>query len=439
MDVSLITNINTVIVLLFCAMSAYQYIYILVSILFPARRFEGGDEHRFAVLICARNERLVIAQLIDSVKKQTYRNDLVDIFVMADNCTDDTAAIAAAAGAHVYERQNKEQVGKGYALDFLLKRIAEDYGDAYFDGYFVLDADNLISPDYIEKMNTVFSNGFRVVTSYRNSKNFDDSWISSGYGIMFMREARHMNNARMILHSSSVISGTGFLVASEVVRENEGWPFHCLTEDLEFSMVMIAKGEKIGYCHEAVFFDEQPTKFVQSWHQRIRWAKGFLQAFLRHGWKAICGIFKKKSGFSCFDELMSTMPTLILSIFGGVSFCTMIYLLIFDPGYGLRHFLVALGGYLGSIYLVNFLLGLLTVITEWKKIKATPLKKVLATITFPIFMITNVPISIAAFFSRSQWKEIKHDRVRSVEDLGFLTATDEKGGEENEGSKDSES
>lgn len=424
MDVSLITNINTVIVLLFCAMSAYQYIYILVSILFSARRFKTAKDHRFAVLICARNESLVIAHLIDSLKRQTYRADLLDIYVMADNCTDNTAEVAAAAGARVYERQNKKLVGKGYALEYLLSCIAADYGDAYYDGYFVFDADNLISPDYVEKMNTVFSNGYRVVTSYRNSKNFSDNWVSSGYGLMFLREARHMNNARMILHSSCVISGTGFLVSSEVVRENNGWPFHCLTEDLEFSMVMISRGEKIGYCHDAIFYDEQPTSFIQSWHQRIRWSKGFLQAFLRHGWKLIRGVFTKKSGFSCFDEVMSTLPTLILSIFGGVSLATMIYLLFADPTYGFGQFFVALGAYLGSIYFVNFLLGLVTVITEWKKIKASPFKKILYTFTFPIFMISNVPITIAACFSRSGWREIKHKRAKSIEELGIMPPAD---------------
>lgn len=424
MDISLITNINTVIVLLFCAMSAYQYIYILVSVLFSSRRFKTAQDHRFAVLICARNESLVIAQLIDSLKKQTYRADLLDIYVMADNCTDNTSEVALAAGARVYERQNKKKVGKGYALEYLLSCIAADYGDAHYDGYFVFDADNLISPDYVEKMNTVFSNGYRVVTSYRNSKNFADNWVSSGYGIMFMREARHMNNARMILHTSCVISGTGFLVSSEVVRENNGWPFHCLTEDLEFSMVMIARGEKIGYCHDAVFYDEQPTSFIQSWHQRIRWSKGFLQAFLRHGFKLVRGVFSKKSGFSCFDEIMSTLPTLILSVFGAVSVATMVYLLIFDPGYGLWQFAYALLVYFGSIYLVNFLLSFITVITEWKKIHATTAQKLRYSLTFPIFMISNVPITIAACFSRSSWKEIKHKNVKSIEDLGILPPSD---------------
>ena len=102
---------------------------------------------------------------------------LVTVFVAADNCTDRTAAIARTHGAVVYERFNQLNVGKGYALDFLLQHIGADY-PAGFDGYFVFDADNLLAPDYIERMNEMFSNGHEIVTSYRNSKNFGDNWIS---------------------------------------------------------------------------------------------------------------------------------------------------------------------------------------------------------------------------------------------------------------------
>ena len=98
MDAELITSLNSMIVLLFCALSAYQYIYILVSVLFPSRRFAEGKAHRFAMLVCARNEEGVIAQLIDSIKKQDYPSDLIDIYVLADNCTDGTAVVAAEAG-----------------------------------------------------------------------------------------------------------------------------------------------------------------------------------------------------------------------------------------------------------------------------------------------------------------------------------------------------
>ncbi len=417
MTIELIKDINTILVLLFCALSAYQYIYILVSLLLPARRFASATPHRIGVLICARNEETVIAQLIDSVKKQTYPAELLDVFVLADNCTDNTRGVAETAGARVYERFNTKKIGKGYALEELLAHIGEDYGPRYYDGYLVLDADNLITPDYVEKMNSVFSNGYRVVTSYRNSKNFSHNWVSAGYGLMFMREARHMNNARMILHSSCVISGTGFLVSSEIVCEQGGWPYHCLTEDLEFSMVVISKGEKIGYCHDALFYDEQPIKFSQSWHQRIRWSKGFIQAFLRHGFKIIRGMFSKKSGFSCFDEFMSTLPTLLLSVFGAVSVGTMIYSVFTIETYGPLGFLMDFAVYFAGIYLVNFILGAVTTITEWKRIAATPFQKILYTFTFPFFMMSNIPITIAACFTRSTWKPIKHTAAINIDEL----------------------
>ena len=121
--------------------------------------------HRFAVLICARNEEAVIAQLIESIRRQDYPSELVKIFVAADNCTDRTAAIARAAGAIVWERQDSTRVGKGWALEFLLARMeAAGYGPA-FDAYLVFDADNLLRADYIRQINRTFSAGCPVVTS----------------------------------------------------------------------------------------------------------------------------------------------------------------------------------------------------------------------------------------------------------------------------------
>lgn len=424
MDAELITNLNSVVVLLFCALSAYQYIYILVSILFPARRFTESRPHRFAVLICARNEEGVIAQLIDSIKKQDYPAELVDTYVLADNCTDATYAVAEEAGAIVYERHNTEKIGKGYALHELLTQLRRDKGNEYYDGYFIFDADNLLSTDYISQMNTVFSNGYRIVTSYRNSKNFCHNWVTAGYGVMFLREARHMNNARMILHSSCAVSGTGFLVHRDIINENDGWPYHTLTEDLEFTMDRIAKGDKIGYCHDAVFYDEQPTKFRQSWSQRIRWTRGFIQAFFKRGGRLMRGVFTKRCGFSCFDEIMSTMPNVLLTFFGALSAVTMAYSLFCIEGYDVLHFLKSFIMYLGSIYFVNFILGSLTVITEWKKIVGSKRRKIRYIFTFPLFMITGIPINVIAVFTKGKWKQIKHLDATTIDQLAAERTND---------------
>ena len=77
----------------------------------------------------------------------------------------------------------------------------------------------------------------------------------------------------MLLGSSCAVSGTGFLFSREVLEQCGGWKFYLLTEDIEFSVVNILRGEKIGYCKDAVVYDEQPESFRQSCRQRMRWAK----------------------------------------------------------------------------------------------------------------------------------------------------------------------
>ena len=202
--------------------------------------------HRIAVLIAARNEQSVIGNLIDSVKAQDYPTELVDVFVVADNCTDLTGSVAGAHGANVYFRNDQTQVGKGYALQYLLHCIEEDF--APYDGYLVLDADNVLSPNYITEINKTFSDGYQIVTSYRNSKNYGDNWISAGYALWFLRESRYLNGARCRLGSSCAVSGTGFLFSRRILEKCGGWNFFLLTEDIQFTIANVIRGEKVGYC-----------------------------------------------------------------------------------------------------------------------------------------------------------------------------------------------
>ena len=136
-------NFNTTVAIILTLLYLYQLGYLLLG--FACRKGKTncapGKMHRFAAIISARNEENVIGSLIASLKAQNYPKELLDIYVIADNCTDRTAQIAASAGAFVYHRYNSHQIGKGYALDFLFKRLAEEGKDDY-DGYFVFDADN---------------------------------------------------------------------------------------------------------------------------------------------------------------------------------------------------------------------------------------------------------------------------------------------------------
>lgn len=396
--------INYVIAIIFFICYFYQIIYILISLLKKNKPYKTRKQNRFAVLVCARNEAGVIADIINSIKTQTYNQKLISVFVMADNCTDDTAEIAMCAGAIVYERQNKQLVGKGYALEYLLNCTSKDYPDS-FDGYFVFDADNILELDYIEKMNCTFSNGYEIVTSYRNSKNYGDNWISAGYALWFLRESRYLNNSRSLLKTSCAVSGTGFLFSQKILNKMGGWPFYLLTEDIEFSVHHIVNGEKIGFCPDAVLYDEQPTYFSQSWHQRMRWAKGYLQVFQAYGTKLFSGIMK--GNFACFDMGMSIMPAIIFTFISVISNLTIGVLSVINGGNLMIVAQSALQSLI-NIYLTLFVLGAITTVSEWKKIHTSTFKKLVYTLTFPVFMLTYIPISFIALFTKVEWRPIKH-------------------------------
>ena len=400
---------NKIMLFLFLTLYSYQIFYAIIGVLKKSKNFKTDVKNRYAVIISARNERVVIGQLLQSIKNQNYPSQLIDIFVVADNCSDDTAQIAREAGAIVYERNNKKLVGKGYALDYIFKIIMRDYKEKEYKGYFIFDADNILDNNYILEMNKVFNNGYKAITSYRNSKNFNSNWISAGYALWFLRESKYLNNSRMILNTSCTISGTGFLISHEIIKKNNGWKYHLLTEDLEFSMDIVLNNEKIGYCHKAKFYDEQPCTFKQSWNQRLRWSKGFYQVFKKDGWNLFINIFKNKS-FSSFDMLMTIAPAMFISLLGLLVNFTVFIISILNKTdmLLLREATLSIIFTIFNYYLTLFAFGALTTITEWKEIRATAFEKILYTFTFPLFIATYIPIAIVALFKKVEWKPIEH-------------------------------
>ena len=410
--------------LLFTLLYLYQGFYLVVGLLLRRHkdRHEPSRLHRFAVVVSARNEEQVIGELLDSLRKQDYPRELLDLYVVADNCTDDTAGAARKAGAFVYERRDPIHKGKGYAMDYLFRRLKEEGKDCY-DGYFVFDADNLVDPSFVREMNRTFDKGYDAVTCYRNSKNFGDNWISAGYSIWFLREARFLNFPRTLLGTNCHVSGTGFLVSSKVIEENGGWPFHLLTEDIQFSVDCAIRGKRIGYCDTAVIYDEQPVTFRQSWDQRLRWSKGFYQVDREYTVPLLKGMLRPgRLGTSCYDMFVTVAPGMLLTLAMILFNAVVLAACLTQPAYlaaRVIHETVGfIGSSLGNFYLGLLLYGLCTVLSEWKHIQAPALKKLGYVFTFPIFMFTYIPISIAALVRKVEWKPIYHTATKRVGGMG---------------------
>ena len=420
--------------LVFSFCYTYQLYYVFVVLTRKPPRWEAKRNHRFAVVISARNESKVIGDLIHSIKVQNYPQELIDVFVVADNCTDNTAEVAAAAGATVFRRYNKKEIGKGYALDYGFSCIRERYADRGYEAYFVFDADNVLDVNYFREMNATFDSGAKASTSYRNSKNYGSNWISAGYAVWFLREAKFLSQARLTLNTSCAISGTGFFVAADIIERAGGWKWHLLTEDIEFSAVSILEGVRISYCPTAIFYDEQPITFRDSWNQRFRWAKGFYQVFVHYGLRLAKGVFANPKGsrFACFDLLMTISPGMLLSIVA-IIFNAVILILtqagFMSTGVAVVSSVSSILFCLMNYMMFMFMLGVLTTFLEWDSIHSTTGKKVCYMFTFPLFMLTYIPIAVVALFKKCYWTPIRHSISVDVAELSSAEARAHKKGE----------
>lgn len=385
---------------------AYQLGYTLLSLVKTPRWKPGAGTNRYAVLICARNEAAVLPKLLESLRAQDYPG-VLDLYVAADNCTDDTARLARKGGATVFERHDLVHVGKGYALNFLLHRIWAE--GKHYDGYLLFDADNLARPDFVRRLDGVFSPECPVVAGYRNTKNYR-GWVAAGQGLCFIREVRFLNCPRTLLGFSGNVTGTGFLVSEEILRTAGGWPWHCLCEDLEFSTVQMIAGRRIAYCPQAEYFDEQPATLSQSVRQRLRWCKGFLQVMASRG--AGLGRAALRGSWSCADLLISRIAPVLFNLLA-LGFAAVGVALAGGPVL----MLAALGRILACGYLSMLVMAALTTCTEWKRIQAPAVWKLAGIFTFPLYMATYLPIALVACVRRVEWTPVAHTRAVSLNQL----------------------
>ncbi len=422
--IELIITILTISTSVISYLYIYKNIYYVVGV-FATRKFPpAAAQHKYAVLVAARNEAPVIGNLLESIRMQDYPSELVTVFVVADNCTDNTAELARRGGAVCYERFDPEHRTKGYALQFLVEQIRRDYGVDAFEGYFLFDADNLLKGDYISRMNESFDAGEKIITSYRNTKNLDDNWIAASYAIHWLRTIRSEHRARSLFRLATRIQGTGFLFSWEIIAD--GWNYTSLTEDRALSADAVVNGYRISYNNAAEFYDEQPVNLKIALRQRIRWAKGHLQAFAESGGKLFKNIFTtRKIGFAArfmsFDMLNVIFPRSLMTMGRKfIVFALEIALLIIARN--------KLGAYAALVlsmliaFAQSFGSGILSaayvLIIEHKRIKRIKwYKAVWFCLMFPFFDIIGKISTWIALFSKVEWKPIPHNSSININDI----------------------
>ena len=405
---------------------AHFLIYAIIGLFFKKTYPQTEKKYRYGLIIPARNEESVVTKLIESIQKNNYPQDKLQIFVIAHNCSDNTAEEARKTGAAVYEYNNPEENTMGFAFRYLFSCIERDYGTQNFDGFFLFNADNILDKDYISKMNDAFEYYGKecVITSYRNSKNFGSNIISGLYGMYFTTGCRLESRGRTVTGCSTRVQGTGYLIKSEIVKD--GWQYVSLAEDWEFSADQLIRDNSIRYCDEAVFYDEQPTSLHIMWRQRVRWSRGHLLVFYSRFTDLVKKLFAKgtKHRVSVYDFTSYILPTpLFYLVIQALQIIMLLIAPLIDPSDSLLHIFFGTGGFIASnglvfvwirylifSYFISLLNAVVIFIAERKRIRNVSFGlKLLVTFLWPLFLGIQFIMDVQAFFLRNLgWKPIPH-------------------------------
>lgn len=373
-------------------------------------------DHKFMAIIPAHNEESVVANLVESLKNQEYPKELIDIYVIADNCTDNTAQVAKDAGAIVYERFDSTRKTKGYALQWFLKQKIEENAD--YDAFFIFDADNIVDKNFTKNMNKKLCQGEDVVQGYRDIKNPTDNWITGGYALFYWMMHRLYHLSRYNLGLSALLNGTGFMVRFDVIKP-EGWNTETLTEDIEFSLKRIIAGSKVGWATDAIVYDEQPTGFKQSWSQRSRWTVGHIQCMQKYTGRLINGIKEHKDlkSIDGFLYIIGSIPMFITTL---ALLAINMFIYLADQMTG-AELLLNYAMYIVPTFFLPILLAVFIMKLDGRPIKPM-IKQILC---YPIFMATWLAINFKCLFKReTTWEKIEHNRDIKITDVNKVTTVD---------------
>lgn len=274
-------SIFSLLVLILIAIGV-SYLWILALASIRTSRLEGGAvaRHRFAIATPAHDEAAVIGRTVSTLRQLDYPNNLYDIFVVADHCTDRTAELARQQGVICYERHEEPRRSKGAALAWLFQHILA-VGTPH-DAVVVFDADTQVDAGFLRAMDARLSAGEEAIQGRHCISNPHHGWFSALTWAMFMVDNRFQNQGRSNLGLSAKLMGDSICFRADLL-ERLGWSTEGLTEDYEFRMRLLLEGVRIRYEPAAIAYGEAPATWSAARAQRSRWLKGTHEASKHYG------------------------------------------------------------------------------------------------------------------------------------------------------------
>jgi 1,2-diacylglycerol 3-beta-glucosyltransferase len=284
----------------------------------PSEPVYGTPRTRFDVLIPAHDEAAGIAETVTSVLAIDYPRELFHVVVVADNCTDDTAARAAAAGAEVLVRVDATKRGKGYALAHGFEKSCARRADAVV----VIDADTVVSPNLLRAFDSRIGRGAAAVQADYAVRNPDASWRTRLMAIALGMFHVVRSAGRESLGVSCGLRGNGMCFTTELLDEVPYDAFS-IVEDLEYGIRLGERGYRVQYAGEAHVYGEMVSSEQASRSQRERWEGGRWTMVKQNGLRLLGRAITQRSPLLfdlAMDVLVPPLSTLVVvTVVGGAA------------------------------------------------------------------------------------------------------------------------
>jgi len=271
----------------------------------------AGQQRRFAILVPAHNEEALIGRLLVNLQQLDYPSTKFDTYVVADNCSDDTASLARSHRARVYERFDRTLEGKGFALRWLLERIRE--GRDRYDAFVVLDADSVVAANFLQSMDSRLEAGSQVIQAYYSVLNTGESPVATLRFVALAALHYLRPLGRSALGLSCGLKGNGMCFAAPVL-ERFGWEWFALAEDVEFHLALVEEGIRVDFAPETYVLADMPTTLQQADSQNARWERGRLQLLRRRVPRLLVTGLRQRSALRLDAAVEQSIPPLSVPI-----------------------------------------------------------------------------------------------------------------------------